>query len=126
MLLCCGACFAFKCFFWAAAISLMSLSIWNCVSVGEHLYMVNDLTLMCEGPEYRTASILNILFVVVVVIGYFVFFVELVIIDQFSIFNVQSLFLVNQLLKVSLTCHSLQVARIYVFLSSPNQNTWKT
>ena len=52
------------------AISLKSLSLWNCQRVGDHLYMVVDFTLLCEGNTYLAYSIVNAIFVAVFVVGW--------------------------------------------------------
>ncbi len=42
------------------AVALKSLSLWNCFAVGDHYYLVTDLSLVCEGPTYRAASYFNV------------------------------------------------------------------
>jgi hypothetical protein len=58
------------------AISLRSLSLWNCISVGNlGLYLVDDLSVKCSGPDYQLASVFNAIFVVGVVAGWPAFLV---------------------------------------------------
>jgi hypothetical protein len=87
-----------------AAISLKSLSLWNCTKVGDVYYLTNDLRLKCTGSAYVAASVFNVLFVLVVVFGWpafliwfdFKFFLLLRIfhITQWHLFSLLSLILI--------------------------------
>jgi hypothetical protein len=52
------------------AIALKSLSLWNCQQIGDTYYLVLDVSLECAGTRYNRAKIFNILFVLVVVVGW--------------------------------------------------------
>ncbi len=52
------------------AISLKSLSLWNCTRVGNNYYLTSDLRLLCSGPSYTAASAFNAIFLLVFVIGW--------------------------------------------------------
>jgi len=57
------------------AISLKSLSIWNCTTVDTARFLTADLSVPCTGDAYTTATVFNILFVVGVVVGWPAFLV---------------------------------------------------
>ena len=57
------------------AISLKSLSLWNCTTVGATRFLTADLSVPCAGEAYTTATVFNILFVVGVVVGWPAFLV---------------------------------------------------
>ncbi len=57
------------------AVSLRSLSLWNCKTIGSESYLVQDLSLACSGDAYRLASIFNACFAVVVIVGWPMFLV---------------------------------------------------
>jgi hypothetical protein len=61
LLLCCGI---------IQAISLKSLSLWNCRTVGDQRYLVQDYSVLCSGPTYVATSVFNALFTIVVTIGW--------------------------------------------------------
>ncbi len=52
------------------AIALQSLSLWNCVTVGDKSFLAVDLSVVCEGPTYQFASSYNVVFVIGVVVGW--------------------------------------------------------
>jgi hypothetical protein len=52
------------------AVAYLSLSLWNCQTVGQQSYLIADLTVTCDGPAYVMASAFNVFFVIVVVAGY--------------------------------------------------------
>jgi hypothetical protein len=52
------------------AISLKSLSLWNCATVGGKHYLVQDYSLQCTGAGYVATSVFNGMFVVGVVLGW--------------------------------------------------------
>ena len=52
------------------AISLKSLSLWNCTQVGDDLFLTADVSLRCSGSQYTSATVFNIMFVVGVVVGW--------------------------------------------------------
>ena len=57
------------------ALSLKSLALWNCTRVGDTLYLVEDLSIECEGEVYWRASFFNMVFVLLVVFGWPLFIV---------------------------------------------------
>jgi hypothetical protein len=52
------------------AITLKSLSLWNCQTIGDTEYLVLDVSQRCDGDRYARASLFNVFFVVVVVVGW--------------------------------------------------------
>ena len=52
-----------------------ALSLWNCTRVGSVFYLTIDLSLLCEGDEYRRMTAFNVAFVVGVVVGWPAFIV---------------------------------------------------
>ena len=56
-------------------VSLKSLSLWNCTTVGTASYLTADLSVPCAGGQYLTATMFNVIFVVGVVVGWPVFLV---------------------------------------------------
>jgi hypothetical protein len=52
-----------------------ALSLWNCTRVGSASYLTYDLSLRCEGDEYRRMSAFNVASVVGVVVGWPAFIV---------------------------------------------------
>ena len=57
------------------AISLKSLSLWNCTTVDTARFLTADLSVPCAGEAYTTATVFNTLFVVGVVVGWPAFLV---------------------------------------------------
>ncbi len=74
------------CLFFVSAISLKSLSLWNCTRVGPHSYLTNDLSVLCEGPKYKLASAVNVFFCLVIVVGYSPPFIHMFLVSQCSEF----------------------------------------
>ena len=56
-------------------LSLKSLSLWNCTTVGATSYLTADLSVPCSGGAYSSATAFNVLFVVGVVVGWPAFLV---------------------------------------------------
>jgi hypothetical protein len=54
---------------------IQALSLWNCTPVGSASFLAYDLSLRCEGAEYRRMSAFNAAFVVGVVVGWPAFIV---------------------------------------------------
>ncbi len=54
---------------------VQALSLWNCTPVGPASFLAYDLSLRCEGAEYRRMSAFNVAFVVGVVVGWPAFLV---------------------------------------------------
>ena len=54
---------------------IQALSLWNCTRVGSVFYLTIDLSLLCEGDEYRRMTAFNVAFVVGVVVGWPAFIV---------------------------------------------------
>ena len=52
------------------AISLKSLSLWNCEKVGTSRYLINDFSLECNGAYYTATSVFNVLFTIGIVVGW--------------------------------------------------------
>jgi hypothetical protein len=57
------------------SVSLKSLALWNCESIGATKYLVSDLRIVCEGSFYRRLSGFNVFFVLTVVFGWPTFLV---------------------------------------------------
>ena len=57
------------------AISLKSLSVFNCVKVGSVYFLVSDLSIPCSGIAYDAAFYFNIVFAVTVVLGWPLFLI---------------------------------------------------
>jgi hypothetical protein len=53
-------------------VSLQSLSLWSCVSVGKSSYLIADLSIECDGASYTAASLVNIFLVLGFVVGWYV------------------------------------------------------
>ena len=54
-------------------ISLVSLSLWNCTRVGDVFFLTADLTIQCNGTQYLSVALANIIFVLLFVFGWPVF-----------------------------------------------------